>query len=189
MPFCTNCGKEINEETKFCPSCGNAVAENGGVTQNQETQGQSTAYTVPPTEDFSAKLNKLADTEDKTAEFDSTDISDNKVFAILSYISILVLVPILAAPNSKFARFHANQGLVLLIAELAYGVISSVIKGVLKLVFRVLPFWFSAVYTLLSFVIGCLGLVFLVFAVIGIINAANGKAKELPIVGKITLLK
>ena len=32
-------------------------------------------------------------------------------------------------------------------------------------------------------------LVFLVLAVIGIINAANGRAKELPVIGKIKLLK
>jgi uncharacterized membrane protein len=32
-------------------------------------------------------------------------------------------------------------------------------------------------------------IVFLVLAIIGIINAANGKAKELPVIGKFTLLK
>ena len=31
--------------------------------------------------------------------------------AILAYFGILVLIPILAAKDSKFARFHANQGL------------------------------------------------------------------------------
>ena len=28
MPFCSNCGNELNEETKFCPKCGTAVNEN-----------------------------------------------------------------------------------------------------------------------------------------------------------------
>ena len=36
------------------------------------------------------------------------DVQNNKVFAILAYIGILVLVPIFAAKESKFARFHAN---------------------------------------------------------------------------------
>lgn len=34
-----------------------------------------------------------------------------------------------------------------------------------------------------------LGLFCLLFAVLGIINAANGKAKELPIIGKFKILK
>lgn len=34
-----------------------------------------------------------------------------------------------------------------------------------------------------------LGIVFLVLAIIGIINAANGKAKELPVIGKYRILK
>ena len=29
MPFCSNCGEEVNDSTKFCPKCGNAInAEN-----------------------------------------------------------------------------------------------------------------------------------------------------------------
>ena len=34
-----------------------------------------------------------------------------------------------------------------------------------------------------------LGIVFLVLDIIGIINAANGKAKELPVIGKYRILK
>ena len=32
------------------------------------------------------------------------DIEENKVFAVLAYIGILFLVPLLAAPRSRFAR-------------------------------------------------------------------------------------
>ena len=49
---------------------------------------------------------------DRTAEFESQDIQDNKVMNILAYIGILVLVPIFAAKNSKVARFSSNQGLI-----------------------------------------------------------------------------
>lgn len=49
-------------------------------------------------------------TEDNTSEFEQEDINQNKVMAVLAYIGILVLVPLLAAPNSKYARYHVNQG-------------------------------------------------------------------------------
>lgn len=180
MPFCSNCGAEIKEDANFCMSCGKAV---------EEKKDNGNTYSAPVGNDFSAKVNDFTNTEDKTAEFDAADISDNKVFSILAYIGILVLVPILAAPKSKFARFHANQGLVLFIIEAAYGIISTVIANVLKLAFRFVPAVFSVPYFILSAIFGCIGLVFLVFVIIGVINAANGKAKELPIIGKITLLK
>ena len=38
-------------------------------------------------------------TEDNTSEFDQEDINQNKVMAVLAYIGILVLVPLLVAPN------------------------------------------------------------------------------------------
>ena len=46
------------------------------------------------------------------------DIEQNKVFAILAYLGILFLVPLLAAPQSPFARYHTNQGIILFITSL-----------------------------------------------------------------------
>ena len=127
--------------------------------------------------DLNEKFNEFNNTADTTAEYDPADIEQNKVMAILAYLSWLVLIPIFAAKESKFARFHANQGLVLAIAEIICWVVLGILSGI--------PFigWiFGLVETLFS-------LVCLVFAVIGIVNAANGKAKELPIVGKYRILK
>ena len=64
-----------------------------------------------------ADINDLKNMKDHTNEFDPTDIQNNKAMGILSYIGLLVLIPIFAAKDSKFARFHANQGLVLVIAQ------------------------------------------------------------------------
>ncbi len=41
------------------------------------------------------------------------DVEKFKGLAVLAYI--FFLIPLIAAPNSKFARFHANQGLLLFI--------------------------------------------------------------------------
>jgi len=45
------------------------------------------------------------------------DIEENKLIAALSYVWILCLVPLLLKRDSKFAQFHAKQGLVLFIIE------------------------------------------------------------------------
>ncbi|MBP6508088.1 MAG: hypothetical protein KA257_11040 [Opitutaceae bacterium] len=97
--------------------------------------------------------------------YDSRDIEDNKVMAILAYIWILFLVPLLAAKDSKFARFHAYQGVSLFITWVLVNVIS-----------QFLPYSLSGLGWLLS-----LGL--LALAVIGVMNAYNGKAKRLPLIG------
>src|ERR1700754_1359030 len=47
---------------------------------------------------------------------DPADVEKNKVFALLSYLGILWLVPLLAAKESPFCKFHCNQGIVLSIA-------------------------------------------------------------------------
>lgn len=111
------------------------------------------------------------------------DVQNNKVFAILAYIGILVLVPIFAAKESKFARFHANQGLGLFICEAAWGIISYIISYLLAVSFS----WaMLGLWSVISWLV-CIG--FLVFAIIGIVYAAQGNTKPLPIFGKFKILK
>ena len=87
------------------------------------------------------------------------DIEENKVLAALSYVWILFLIPLLLKRNSKFAQFHAKQGLVLFIGE-----IIAVFVG-----------WFP--------VIGWLfWLIVIIFAIIGFVQALTGKYYRLPIV-------
>lgn len=127
--------------------------------------------------DLNETFNEFNNTEDTTSQFDPNDIQQNKVMAVLAYLSWLVLVPIIGAKNSPFARFHANQGLALAIAE----IICWVVLGILVK----LPM----IGWIFGLVEGIFSLVCLIFAIIGIVNAANGRAKELPIVGKFRVLK
>ena len=130
--FCGKCGSKLEDGVKFCPACG-ASSE----TPPPDTGRQITPTYTPPV------------VPGAPGQADIRDAQDNKVMAILAYFGPLVLVPILAARESRFARYHANQGLVLLIA--------------------------------------CI--VFLVLAVIGIINASKGEMKPLPVIGGISILK
>ena len=120
-----------------------------------------------------------------------SDAEQNKAMGILAYLGFLCLVPIFAAKDSKFARFHANQGLVLLIAEVVYGIVVAIISNIL---WGIVWGSFSGLgmYGVVSAVVTILGILWIAFgvlAVLGIINAAGGKEKPLPIIGKITILK
>ena len=95
---------------------------------------------------------------------------------ILAYFGLLVLVPIFAAKNSRFARFHANQGLVLLIVKIGFSIISA-LKNI---------HFIGGIFG----VVGALGsIATLALAIIGIVNAAQGKVKELPVIGGIKILQ
>ncbi|NLZ28776.1 MAG: zinc ribbon domain-containing protein, partial [Firmicutes bacterium] len=84
--------------------------------------------------------------------------------AILAYI--LFFIPLIAARDSRFAIYHANQGLILFITGIALGIALRIISYIL---FSLLPFAFWGLFTTLS---SLLSLTILALAIIGIINAA-----------------
>lgn len=112
--------------------------------------------------------------------FNEDDIEQNKVLAILAYI--IFLVPLLVAKDSQFAKYHTNQGLVLFLFALASGIGMSILNFILDFV----PVIGWIMQVTLNFILPFL---IIILAIIGIINAANGKAKPLPIIGNINILK
>ncbi len=115
-------------------------------------------------------------------EVEAEDAEKNKMFGILAYLGILCLVPILAAKDSPFAKYHANQGLVLFIAWIVLAVAVNIIDAILS---TILPASLGFIASILS--LAYLGILILV--VLGIINAAAGKCVPLPVIGGIKLLK
>ncbi|MGN0443950.1 MAG: zinc-ribbon domain-containing protein [Acutalibacteraceae bacterium] len=156
MAVCKNCGCEIQDGSAFCSACG-ARVEN----YHQQTN-YDPGFNAPP--QYTPEYGNA-----QGEEFTQDDIENNKVISLFSYIGILFLVPLLAAKDSKYARFHVNQGLVLFLANTVLGVAA------------VIPF---------GRIVSAAGYVFtVVCAVIGIINALQGNAKELPLIGKFRILK
>lgn len=107
--------------------------------------------------------------------------SNDKAYGVLAYFGFLFLIPLLAG-KTEFAKYHANQGLVLFIADVILSVVIGVCIGVLGLL--------GAVGAILGGIIsGVLGLCILAMMIMGIIHAVNGEMKPLPIIGGITLIK
>lgn len=97
------------------------------------------------------------------------DMEKNKTMAGLSYL--LFFLPLIACPESKYAKFHANQALLLLIT----GVAGNVVLGIIPIIgWMLLPVF---------------GLGVLVLGIMGLVNGFGGKTKRLPFIGKFTILK
>lgn len=123
------------------------------------------------------KIKNLNKTPDTTARFSPEDIQKNKSMAVLSYLGILVLIPLFAAKRSPYARYHCNQGLILSIAELILTVALSFMTRIRYIGWTFYP------------VSGAVGVVGIILMIIGIVNASKGRAKELPLLGDFRILK
>ena len=181
MQFCKTCGTQMEDGIKFCPSCGKQVDEQSQ-SQNQSSNGGT----------FNNLKNMATNTKDETANIEKSDIEANKAMGGLAYF--IFFLPLVSCPNSKYGRFHANQGLLLLILSIVGGIVNSILR-------RILFGIFAPTYT--SFLTGSWGIAalltsivsfiiylpILILGIMGLINGFSGKAKELPFIGKIKIIK
>ena len=120
--------------------------------------------------------------------FQSEDVNQNKVYGILSYLGILFLLPLLAAKESLYARFHTNQGLVLFLAEMILAIAGRIISWILGTLINVVTLGLLGwvIPTIINLIVVVISLI---FVILGIVNACSGEPKKLPIIGSITLIK
>lgn len=105
---------------------------------------------------------------------------DHKLFAVLGYIlPFLFFIPLVQeeSKNNPFARFHANQQLILLAFLIGL--------YLLQVIFSTVLFMLGILIVMLSPLVA---LALIVLVILGIINASQGKMKPLPLIGKLELL-
>lgn len=115
--------------------------------------------------------------------FDQNEVRQNKAMGVLSYLGILVLIPLLAGnKKSEYVKHHVNQGLVLFVLS--------------SLVDLLEGDWVWGLHSIIHFgggmfswIFDILGLVFFILMVMGIVAACKGERKELPLIGKIKFFK
>lgn len=59
-------------------------------------------------------------------DFSRPEISDGKMYAVLAYLSIFCIVPLIIKKDNAFVLYHGRQGLVIFVAEVATLVVSIV---------------------------------------------------------------
>jgi len=109
----------------------------------------------------------MSEPVNKPAYFDDSDVEKGRLFAILAYVfPILFFLPFVTGNKTQYSMMHANQALLLLIADLISFALSFVLVG-------------------LIFFLICL-----VYTILGIVSACNGTTDPFPLIGdKIVLLK
>lgn len=172
MAFCSKCGAPVGETAAFCAECGEKL-------------------NTASSESAAEKAKNVLKTKDITHTCDPADIKENIDRGILAYLGLLVLVPIFGGKRGRFARFHANQGLVLLAAEIIYSIIYLVVNTILAAIFltSIRGLRLLWLYGFLNVIFSIPYLLLSVLTVIGIVNAARGRAKELPLIGSFRFLK
>lgn len=168
MAYCLNCGANLEEDDVVCPFCGGETGGRGSVRQ------MSDALTVD--------LRTVLHTEDETGGMDPYDVKENRIAAAFSYLLLTLFVPLGIRRQSEFARFHGNQGLVLLLTGIFTGgavLLAGVVLNLIPVVGEILAALLKALW----------GIAMLCYAVCGVRTALRGRAKALPIIGKLRLLK
>lgn len=108
---------------------------------------------------------------DVTSRYDAADIAANKGVAALACVPILFWLPLVCCSGSRFARFYANNGLMLLLV----GVVGGTVLGWVPLVG--------------NFLRGVLELLLFVVIVYELVMAAQGYAKKIPLLSDAVLIK
>lgn len=163
MNYCSKCGQKLNKGDNFCSNCG----------ANLKTK----------------KEKKEVIKEEKEVLTAEEDINKNKGIAVLSYINILVLIPYFFVNDSEFVRYHSKQGMNFLIVWLIYAIMYN------SLTLIHIPNYnnrWYATYETPWFILAILyviGIALILISIIGIINVCNGRKEELPLIGKIKIIK
>lgn len=212
MLICPKCGTELNDGVVYCSKCGTNVTyqsqPSGGAQQN--TAQQNTAkqnpfqnnasqqnYNGTTSDKFKAGVNNAVnktktfffDTADETSIQDASDVQENKIFALISYLGYLFFIPMIVKPYSRYLRFHGNQGLTLCLYLIAVTIVNTVITSIIGIAGYSGMGALIAVTIINSIISFILYGSFALLAGVGIYNAVKGRARELPLIGRIRILR
>ena len=120
MKNCPVCNAQLNDEAAFCTQCGTPLRDGQGPeaqaapqSEGNPAPGAAPQAAYQPPQQNPAQAAPYVDPYDHTKEFSAQDISDNKVFAMLMYLTgwIGIIIALLASKESRYVAFHLRQAL------------------------------------------------------------------------------
>lgn len=109
--------------------------------------------------------------------FDQADIDKNKGMATASIFPILFILYFFSSEKSEYHRYCANQGLMLLIINIALSIVNIIMSFI------------PVIGAIVSLLIWLINVGTLVIMVMLMIKAYNGEAQPFPIIGNAEILK
>ena len=204
MKICPKCGTEQDDSAVFCSNCGNPFVTAPAVTRMEPEAAPEPVQQpvqipvqpvapqppfapqppvapqpqyVQPTYQAPAYTQPVAryNAYDHSDEFDAKDVSDNKPYAMLIYLSSVlgIIVALLASGDSPYLKFHVRQAIKLYVTSALVALLSAVLA-----------------WTVIVPIAGVIaGIALLVVNVVCFINVLKNKSIEPAIVRDLKFLK
>ncbi len=123
------------------------------------------------------KESESSASKEKTESMDSEELQKKKIVCCLAYVfGILFFLPLILYPKDDFAKFHANQSLVILL--------TSIIVSALCSILGMIP----AIGFVFGIIGGVLGFVILIACILGIVAVVQDEKTKLPLIGNIRII-
>lgn len=134
------------------------------------------------------KNNFFENLQDDTSQFSSEEVEDGKVMGVISYL--IPFIPYFIEKNNKFVKYHAKQGMNLMMVYIMYiflQIATSFIRVRRTIYYGRVEYWITPwwVSVPLKIILICI----LALAVWGIVDVCNGRARKLPVLEKINIIK
>ncbi|HIY96657.1 MAG TPA: DUF4870 domain-containing protein [Candidatus Borkfalkia excrementigallinarum] len=152
--------------------------------ENSKRESAEVKETADSPQEKNSETDRKNAEQDKESEKKSSadELMQKKAICSLAYLfGILFFLPLIIYPNDEFAKFHANQALVVLLTVIVGEVIFGILTGLLGAV--------AFLGTLFGILCGVFGLIMLVACILAILGVVREERYELPIIGKIKLIK
>lgn len=128
------------------------------------------------------------DGRDHTDKFRYPEMKRCRFECICACTGLLFFVPLVSVPESRFGRYWANQGLIILLIELAClicGFVSGWLLGLLAMIPAV-----GIVFAVLKKLVGAvLWLTAVLYIIYAVFHAARCRAKDVPFFGYIRFIR
>jgi uncharacterized membrane protein len=167
MNFCPKCGAQLDANATFCGACGAQL----GASQAQNP----TPVATPVQNQYQYQAQPNANEADNMS----------RGYVWLSYMGLLALIPLFVGKDSPNCQYHAKQGLNLLIVYAIAITALSIFGGFLNLIHVpvFISFFISSLPTI------AIHIIYIVFAIKGIIRSIHLDRYEIPIIKDIHIVK
>ena len=151
---------------------------------------------IDPLKFFKNALNIFINTPDHSDDYDPAEAAQNKGTAIAAMFGITFWVPLAFSPKSLFSRFYANQGLLFLIFQIPFTILFLIFSGIVNLACTQTASYagessgLSPIGWIMDILLFAICYAIPIFVIVlSIRNIRACKAKEIPILGFLRLIK